>query len=593
MKTITFILLAASGLLISSCGFSSAKKELDKKTQEIYDLNRELLAIQQQGQQGARLAEQDIANKQKILEDIQQQEEIRENAIQGFFGRIFRGGGSTERKVNTPPGQQQSVIDRYDVVYNLLHEQQASEFADLAGGVSKEEVYERDSLRGTSQVFGWHPYWMNGAYQGYNYRLLSIISYFAYDVEPTNGMYRDPAVIQDWKTTGMIDSAKKVGCKVLLTVSNHGRSNNRAFLNNPIAQETLIDSLLFLVRFREADGVDIDFEAVPKGVSSQLTAFVMRLRARMQQVNPDYIVSMCLPAADPSQVFDLQALEPYVDYFVIMGYDLHGAASSNAGPVSPLYDGKPWKTPSLSRAVSTYLNKGAVRSKVILALPYYGTRWETSSNQPGLGQALFVEHLTYKEIRQKYDGRVAGYDAASHSRYLIDEEQGSFYQLWYDDSTTLDRKMDYIQKQGLGGVGIWALGYDNGLPEMWQLIGQRFGRDRNALIRAARASKRFGIISWIREYKSPLIASCFFLVFFLMLGFVLSLTDWRVRDALFFNGSSRAIYAGIFFAVVVAVLSFSGLVPGKSLVLAGGLFLGLALTFLISRITIRRRRELP
>ncbi|MGE3801987.1 MAG: hypothetical protein AB7H80_13280, partial [Candidatus Kapaibacterium sp.] len=32
----------------------------------------------------------------------------------------------------------------------------------------------------------------------------------------------------------------------------------------------------------------------------------------------------------------------------------------------------------------------------------------------------------------------------------------------------------------LGGVGIWALGYDNGYTELWELLGMKFGKKKYA-----------------------------------------------------------------------------------------------------------------
>jgi len=378
-------------------------------------------------------------------------------------------------------------------------------------------------------------------------------------------------------------------------VSNHGFGSNRTFLNDRIAQDRLIDSLAFLIRYREADGVDIDFENVPKESRLGLTNFVARLSTRLRAINSDYVISICLPAEDANKAFDILALDKHVDLFVVMGYDYHGAKSKVAGPVAPLFRDKKWQTATLNSSVNTYLSRGLARSKMILALPYYGAAWKTNSKLAPSQSLQFLEHLTYKEIARRGDLSSAKLDEESYSKYIVTETDtpGRYYQLWFDDSTTLDRKMDFVQQQGLGGVGLWALGYDNGLPQFWQLIDNRFSKDKGLLLQAARERRRWGLIGWLRMYKTPLIAAAFFILFFLVLGFLLSFNDWRVRDALFYSGSSRTIYAGIFFLLAVAILSFSGKYPSKTLVMAGGLFLGLALALAVSRVVIRRRRELP
>ncbi len=88
------------------------------------------------------------------------------------------------------------------------------------------------------KTFGWHLYSKGSAYKRYDFSLLWGISYFSYMLNPTTGSYFN---IHQWKTTALIDSAKAKKCKVFLSVSNFGHKNNMVFLENPKAQETLID----------------------------------------------------------------------------------------------------------------------------------------------------------------------------------------------------------------------------------------------------------------------------------------------------------------------------------------------------------------
>ena len=40
-------------------------------------------------------------------------------------------------------------------------------------------------------------------------------------------------------------------------------------------------------------------------------------------------------------------------------------------------------------------------------------------------------------------------------------------QTWYDDSLSLSKKYDFVNAKNIGGIGIWALGYDDGYNELW------------------------------------------------------------------------------------------------------------------------------
>jgi hypothetical protein len=51
-----------------------------------------------------------------------------------------------------------------------------------------------------------------------------------------------------------------------------------------------------------------------------------------------------------------------------------------------------------------------------------------------------------------------------------------YRQVWYEDEKSLSKKYDWIIEKKIGGVGIWALGYDNGYTELWKLLADKFSR---------------------------------------------------------------------------------------------------------------------
>ncbi|MGB0931252.1 MAG: OmpA family protein, partial [Chitinophagales bacterium] len=224
-----------------------------------------------------------------------------------------------------PDTTQENLITKYYHLYRILHQEQQEAFEDDTLNIQRRQFITTDTLADGIEVFGWHPYWMGDAYKSYSYNLLSTIAYFSYDVDPTTGSYRTDEAINDWKTTALVDSAKASGSKILLTVTNHGYFNNKQLLDNEQAQNVLIDSLVSLVSLRGGDGVDIDFEVIPKGYKDKLTKFIQRLSSTLKAKNASNIISVDLPAVDHFDSFDITALDKYVDLFVIMGYDYHGA----------------------------------------------------------------------------------------------------------------------------------------------------------------------------------------------------------------------------------------------------------------------------
>ncbi|NMM48480.1 glycosyl hydrolase family 18 protein [Marinigracilibium pacificum] len=359
-------------------------------------------------------------------------------------------------------------------------------------GIIHNNVYKKEHVLDTTKnVFGWHPYWMGDAYKSYNFSLLSVVSYFSYELNPSTGGYYS---IHDWKTTAMIDSAKAHGTKVVLSVTNFGAQNNLKFLSNKTAQKNFINELINLLMLRGADGVNIDFENIPRASREQFTNFIIDLSSSLRSVNKDYLITMAVPPIDFNRVFEIRQLNPHVDMYVIMGYEYYGANSKVAGPVAPLNSGQLWWEYNLQSAVNEYLVAGTPAKKLLLGLPYYGSEWVTYDLKFPSKARKFIGTTTYRNIRKKHGDLACCEDDISKSKFYVYRDNANNYrQLWYEDSLSLSRKYDYINDQNLGGVGIWALGYDNGYTELWKLLAAKFAlsESKAAAVKASVSSGRF------------------------------------------------------------------------------------------------------
>lgn len=347
-----------------------------------------------------------------------------------------------------------------------------------------------EGCRLEKQVYGYHPYWMDKYYKTYDYSLLSTFIYFCYDLNPNTGDYKS---IHRWKTNPSIDLAKKSGARVELCVKNF--SNHATFLSNPRAWERLANNLIHLLQLRDADGVNIDFEAVPKNQARNLVKFCSDLSTRLKSglKGKKVSISMAIPAVDWNGAFLLSELDPYIDAFLIMGYDYHYKSAKLAGPVAPLDHDSRWYNTSINRSVSNYLKKGVAASKLILALPYYGYEWKTYSAQiPSKRQSNTKgKARVYSQIKKLLVGNESNrvWHRQSKTPYFTYTSGKSTRQLWYDDVESLAKKYDIVNGRTLGGVGIWALGYDNGHQELWDLLEEKFMHCPNVATYANSAPK--------------------------------------------------------------------------------------------------------
>ena len=428
--------------------------------------------------------------------------------------------------------------------------------------------YVRDKkyskIKPENEVFGWHPYWMGSAWESYPFELLSTISYFSYKLDTNTGSYTNPRQMEEWRTTAMIDSAKLKKTKVLLTVSSHGYKNNNSFLGDQSKWGVLIDSRSTLLLDRDADGVDINFENLPYLKRGSFNRFIEELRKRLNQKfgTKTPIISLTLPAVNSREIFDVKDLQKFVDLFVIMGYD-YNTGPQLQGAVAPLI---PFETKniSLNNTLKYYLEVGIDPSKTILALPYYGSMWEGSVGEGGDTSSMFERKVTYREIMSIFNDEFVTknnlspvLEKKSMTNYFnITYPDNTTKEVWFDDDYTLGKKYDFAITNNLKGVGIWALGYDNGYNELWDVIETKFATDAVPVADPVGQIEGYPIkiSNYILKKKSLLLVSSIFFLFAVAIGFVLALSDWKVRDSIVRNQFHRFIMVMIVFIFLTPII---------------------------------------
>lgn len=329
----------------------------------------------------------------------------------------------------------------------------------------------KDNCNLKKLVFGWHPYWQNGSEDNYQWNLLSDLSYFSYEVDPLTGFPVGNA--HNWETATVIDLAQANNVRVNLCVTLF--ENHAAFFASAASQQNLIDSLMVLIQQRNANGVNIDFELVPESEASNFNNFLVNLAQQFHSNIPGSQVSMALHAVDWNDIYDISLLKDYIDLFIIMAYDYYWPGSSLAGPSGQLYTMNTFNY-NISRSISTYLYKGIPKEKLLCGVPYYGYEWQTESNNVPSSTLNSGVARTIKTIKNNTNGYYNEKNLNDNSMcsYYTFYSGGNWHQAWIDDAETMKYKYDVIQHQNLAGIGIWALGYDNGYTEMWDLIRNRF-----------------------------------------------------------------------------------------------------------------------
>ncbi len=494
------------------------------------------------------------------------------NKVKNFLGieegDNEEGMDSSSQNLFTPIDQK-NIFTSYGYVYDAINGSKDVINSSNFYWDSIQKVYyvrnkKYSKIKSENEVFGWHPYWMGSAWESYPFELLSTISYFSYKLDPETGSYTNPQQMIEWRNTAMIDSAKLKNTKVLLTVSSHGYKNNNSFLGDQAKWGVLIDSLSNLLLDRDADGVDINFENLPYLKRGSFNRFIEELRKRLNQklATKTPIISLTLPAVDSREIFDIKDLQKFVDLFVIMGYD-YNTGPQLQGAVAPLLPFES-KNISLNTTLKYYIDAGIDPSKTVLALPYYGSMWEGNIGEGGTTSSMFERKVTYREIMSIFNDEFVTknnlsptLEKNSMTNYFnITYPDNTTKEVWFDDDYTLGKKYDFAITNKLKGIGIWALGYDNGYNELWDVIESKFATNAIPVVDPVGQIEGYPIkvSNYILKKKDLLIVSSLFFLFAVVIGFVLALSDWKVRDSIVKNQFHRFIMVMIIFIFLTPII---------------------------------------
>ena len=503
----------------------------------------------------------------------------------GLNDKKNKGQEKEEESTDYLTIKQKNMLNNYASIFDFLNKGDKQIKSNNFTWDSIQNVYylkgkNYKTIKPNNEVFGWHPYWMGSKWENYPFELLSTISYFSYKVDPLTGFYTDEnhEQIKEWRNTAMVDSAKAKNTRVLLTVSCHGYDNNNEFLDNEDRWDVLINTTSDLLLNRkdsiQGDGIDLNFENLPYFKREKFNRFVKKfkrdLNNKFEKENKEFFLSITLPAFNSKDNFDVKELQKHADLLIIMGYDYH-IGDEAQGAVAPLQSSEN-SSLSLLSTIQHYQQQGIDPSKTILALPYYGSLWVGSLQQSGnnvINTSTFEKPLTYSEIRKKYiDNDQLNIDPFRDEKsmtnyYSLNFEDNTTQELWFDDDYTLRKKYDFALSNQLKGVGIWALGYDNGYDDLWNVIEDKFSTDKKVIVNPIAESEGYPIklSKYLLRYKSIFITAAIFFFMTVILAFLVLLFDWNVRNSIIKNQLYFLIFVAIVFILLLPIttLIFNGL----------------------------------
>ncbi|KJZ72491.1 hypothetical protein HIM_08160 [Hirsutella minnesotensis 3608] len=247
------------------------------------------------------------------------------------------------------------------------------------------------------------------------------------------------------------------------------------------SQDAFINSLLAFMAENDFDGVDLDWEyPVAKdrgGVKEDFDNYarlLRRMRERFNSTGKRYGISIAIPASYwYLRGFNLKALEPSVDWFNIMTYDMHGTWDSHV-PVIGSYAYAHTNLTEINAGLELLWRNDVKPEHVNMGLGFYG-RGYTMSDPGCMAPGCPFQNAT--GTKPGDCTKTSGILSAAEIVQIIKKGANSiFYEkdavqvvtwdrdqwLSWDDERTIKLKREFANKRCLGGTMVWAIDLDDG-----------------------------------------------------------------------------------------------------------------------------------
>jgi hypothetical protein len=422
-----------------------------------------------------------------------------------------------------------------------------------------------NELSGKHDVIGWVPGYDSARVVNFNTNLLSIVSYNFIQFEPYTGELRKDMAYKNVLLGACEDLRKSSDndLKVLLNVILPNPDDLHVFLNQDFAQSHFIGEVDKLLAVSKADGIEISFGRPLAKDSASLNRFIVRLSGRIKGGDSTRMTMLSLDPYLDKSAYNIPFLYPYIDRFVIMGFDFVDTYAQKPGPFAPLNTIS--NRHNINKSLFKYfINQNIVPDKVILGLPLVAPIWEgklsrnNSNNQANLD---LVDYLDYWDFKSTYEPRFGkpNYDYISGSSYYFDDADGRVKLVWLEDKNSLDVKFKWAKDNGLAGVGLYELSAAGSYHEISNLVADNFGKDSLVSISpiAFQNDNLYGFMNSLSGHRKHIGAGVIILLGCIFTGIFLCFFDWRIREIFFKNYDYRIVIAtGIIVLCLIPVTIF-------------------------------------
>jgi len=272
-------------------------------------------------------------------------------------------------------------------------------------------------------------------------------------------------------TDELKEKAKFASIKVIPTITNNFDKDEVGtnLLNNDQATENHINNIVSLVEDDDVDGIDLDYEGLKPEVKDKFTNFIKKLSEKLHAKGKILSVTVQAKKSDDNNwrgpgAMDYAELGDPVDHFRIMTYD-YSRLDTPPGSIAPI---------GWFKEVLQYAKQYIPDEKIIAGIPNYGYKWCMN------GEGCENSGLVYEGVQNiinKYNPVVEWNDNNKTPWFLYIDDKEHTSVINFENSRSLEAKMEVVRELEIGGITIWRLGSED--PNNFKVLRETVGKESN------------------------------------------------------------------------------------------------------------------
>lgn len=329
------------------------------------------------------------------------------------------------------------------------------------------------------KVIGFLPFWLIDKAQPDYSPYITQLSYFnlVIDSDGTIQKYTSPGESDPgWhslfvgKVDDYLDNARSKGVELSLTIFSGNDKKIDKFLEDPkTSAQNLINDINPILQERGFTDLNLDIEKVADATPDQRERYVDFVSEVRKLLDRKITITIDVPGISfvkDKNLANPKSLAKIADYIVFMGYDFHNPGSFVTGPVAPQSGAgivSEFDIESATQAALTQMPS----SKLILAIPLYGYSWETINSSPRAavmpGSGYSMSAKSVQDLLTSCATCSSEFDKIDSEAHVIykDSDTDLYHQVFYPNKESTQIKVDFAKAQKLGGMALWALGYED------------------------------------------------------------------------------------------------------------------------------------